>query len=468
MKHPKNKLLRPFFLLIVASLFAFGISKVVAEYQLIPGVDMKVFNPLQALLAEKEESSPVLIPEEVEHEVPEDNETVVDSALLIKEQKMRELAELRARADKLSNGLTDYSAGEEALLKFQLALSEAGTRQVRIAFLGDSFIEGDILVGPFRNELQAKYGGKGVGYVPMTSETARFRTTVKHRFKGKWQKLSSLRPKKGSRFTLAENFDIASKGAEVSFEMTKSPSNLASVDRVLFLYQSDSLSSYTISINGSEPLSYTANYDTILPARLYGEIFEQSGVKEVTLTFPDGFNGRLHGIYLDGNTGVVVDNYSLRGSSGLQLAQVSSSLTNDLSRLRDYDLIILSYGLNVASGKLEDPDDYGWYYSGMAKSIEHLQRLYPNAVFLMMSISDRATLDEGKIITLPSVSKILLHQKRLAEKYGCLFWNTYGIMQEQGGIEGFVNKGWAAKDYTHLSYAGGQSLAKALLQDLLP
>ena len=37
--------------------------------------------------------------------------------------------------------------------------------EVRIAFLGDSFVEGDILTSDLREALQAKFGGRGVGFV---------------------------------------------------------------------------------------------------------------------------------------------------------------------------------------------------------------------------------------------------------------------------------------------------------------
>ena len=36
-----------------------------------------------------------------------------------------------------------------------------------------------------------------------------------------------------------------------------------------------------------------------------------------------------------------------------------------------------------------------------------------------------------------------------------------------GGIRSFVSKGWAAKDYTHLSSAGGREISKRLVQDLI-
>ena len=40
-------------------------------------------------------------------------------------------------------------------------------------------------------------------------------------------------------------------------------------------------------------------------------------------------------------------------------------------------------------------------------------------------------------------------------------------MSSLGGIKSFVDKGWAAKDYTHLSTAGGVQIATLLTSDLL-
>ena len=36
-------------------------------------------------------------------------------------------------------------------------------------------------------------------------------------------------------------------------------------------------------------------------------------------------------------------------------------------------------------------------------------------------------------------------------------------MAEYGGIRGFVSKGWAAGDYTHINYAGGKRIAQSLV-----
>ena len=157
---------------------------------------------------------------------------------------------------------------------------------------------------------------------------------------------------------------------------------------------------------------------------------------------------------------------SLRGSSGLQLSAVSPSLSEDLHRIRPYHLIVLSYGLNVVSPK-DTHYDYGYYYRGMDRVLSGLHKIYPEAIFLIISISDRGQMHDGEVYTLPGVPRMVELQERLAKKYHALFFNTYGTIRSMGGIRSLVSKGWAAKDYTHLSSAGGREISKRLVQDLV-
>lgn len=69
------------------------------------------------------------------------------------------------------------------MMRFNRALTRgAAGRPVRIAVLGDSFIEGDIITADLREQLQNLCGGRGVGFVPFASPLAKFRGTVLHSF----------------------------------------------------------------------------------------------------------------------------------------------------------------------------------------------------------------------------------------------------------------------------------------------
>ena len=63
-----------------------------------------------------------------------------------------------------SVAIENYSRGT-SLAKFRQALSEAQNRTVRIAIIGDSYIEGDIFSSNLRDLLQQRYGGSGVGFM---------------------------------------------------------------------------------------------------------------------------------------------------------------------------------------------------------------------------------------------------------------------------------------------------------------
>lgn len=449
----RNHLYRSFGLLLIGGLLAYGLSELLVALGPIAGYQFKEFNPLSDLLDTTTNQSY----ETLSIPLQTANDTTATELHAIDSTNSKGVTTDTLTPLELSSRLMDYSEGQSALRRLRAALREGRSRSVRIAFVGDSFIEGDILVAPFRQALQQRYGGKGVGYVPLTSPVSRFRQSIQQRFEGAWRQTFASKSDSRTLFTLSETFATATASASTSYKLTNA-------DRVTLHYVSDTIPvAITYGINGGE------RQHVELPAShgaLAEYTFPHSAVKQFELATGGGDGTRFYGVCFDSMTGISVDNYSLRGSSGTKLTAVSSALTAQLSRFRPYDLIILSYGLNVLSPK-DNNDSYEWYYDAMAKSIEHIQQLYPHATILLMSLSDRATLHEGEIHPLNGVTRVLRIQHRLAQRYGLLFWNTHEAMASLGGIKGFVDKGWAAKDYTHISMAGGTQLAKLLTADLI-
>lgn len=87
---------------------------------------------------------------------------------------------------------------------FYQALSKRKSlgRPVRIAYFGDSFIEGDILTADLRQLLQKRFGGCGVGFVDTDSPFTKLRASVKHTAGG-WVEHNVLKK---------EGLDMASLG----------------------------------------------------------------------------------------------------------------------------------------------------------------------------------------------------------------------------------------------------------------
>jgi len=78
-------------------------------------------------------------------------------------------------------------------------LEEQETTQVRIAYFGDSMTDGDYIVQDLRRFFQEEFGGKGVGFVSITSESAASRGSIRHSYSNNWHTQSYVNVKQPSR-----------------------------------------------------------------------------------------------------------------------------------------------------------------------------------------------------------------------------------------------------------------------------
>ena len=76
-----------------------------------------------------------------------------------------------------------------------LRQTKADGSPVRIAYFGDSMIEGDLITSDLRNSLQVAFGGSGVGYVPIHTVAADFRETIHETASANWQEYNLVSPK---------------------------------------------------------------------------------------------------------------------------------------------------------------------------------------------------------------------------------------------------------------------------------
>ena len=127
-------------------------------------------------------------------------------------------------------------------------------------------------------------------------------------------------------------------------------------------------------------------------------------------------------------------------------------------------MIILQYGLNVANDSVMQ---YGWYGKRMEAVAHHIKCCFPTADILILGVSDRSTQENGTFYTMPSVLSLLYTQRQMAKRSGLPFWNTFGAMGGYNSMVAYVEKNWASKDYTHLSFGGGRELARILKEALM-
>ncbi|MDH6305828.1 lysophospholipase L1-like esterase [Parabacteroides sp. PF5-5] len=385
---------------------------------------------------------------------------LIDKKAIVLRDSLYKVMSASRGADSSGVHIEDYSVAHTGLKRFFAALGRSAERPVRIAFMGDSFIEGDIMVADFRNEMQKLFGGRGVGFVPVTSKTSQFRPTIDQQAEG-WITRSILYDKKQTYTMPGMTFEVKSDDAALSFKTATYFNRLKKVSSLKLIYEQTEGVSMQLACNG---LTDTLTQVIATPNQIDQFVIKSDSITEGQFIFSQAKGFRALGLALEDDWGVVVDNYSLRGNSGLLIENLDPLDCVSFSRIRPYDLIILQYGLNVID---EDMLEYGWYKARMVEAIRHLRSCFPESDVLLLGISDRCNQYNGEFGTMPAVLALLHTQRQIARNAGIPFWNTFGAMGGENSMVQFVDKGWASKDYTHLSFRGGREIARSLIKALM-
>ncbi len=356
--------------------------------------------------------------------------------------------------------IIDYQ-NDSALIPFfqSLAQTHNGKKVTRIAWFGDSFIEGDLITQDFRSLMQDAFGGNGVGFVPVTSIVAGFRQSVIHRFSG-WTTLTLLDPiPEGHSLGMSgytflpwapadSDTTVVAGAPTVHYHSVPLP-HLNGFNTVKLLYGNSKGNNFVTINNTTYPLN---NPGIINEVRISGE-----NVQNVNATFQCASSVDIYGFSLENDNGVVVDNFSFRGNSGLPLSKVTTSMYTQTNALLGYDLIILEYGINAISPK---STNYDWYARGMNSSIKYLKSCFPNTSLLLIGIGDKAVREKGEYIEDPAIAPMLTIQRNMAIENKCAYWSLYNAMGGSGSMIQWVkgDTAFANLDYTHLNAAGAKKV----------
>jgi lysophospholipase L1-like esterase len=388
-------------------------------------------------------------------------EAIQDSVQIVQDSVVQ-LVEERCRP-----GITcieDYSGDSSALKVFFRALSDTrdNGKLLRIAFYGDSFIEGDVFCGAFRDTLQSIFGGRGVGYVPITSTVTGFRNTIRHQFDNWFT--SSLVVKRdssldigpaGYSFVPLEGNWLEYKGSKQRFLKE------FSVMKLFYRNFDEAAVQYTINQDTTFYIDELVNSGSLQEWSYKGD-----GIKSIRFEFYPADSLRLYGASFEGKTGVYVDNFSLRGNSGLSLMGLNDKMLKSFSKFRDYKLVILQFGLNSV---VEDSLNYRAYTNRMVQVVEKLKKAYSSSSFLLLSVSDRSSNKTGRMETMNAIPAMRNAQRAIAQKTKIAFWDMYEAMGGENSMVNFAQSRppLAAKDYTHLTFKGGKKLAGLMVKSLL-
>jgi lysophospholipase L1-like esterase len=358
-----------------------------------------------------------------------------------------------------------------------LRQTKATGSKTRIAYFGDSMIEGDLLTGDLRNLLQSQFGGTGVGFVPINSVSAEFRETIHQTFSPDWYESNMVSDRRPGTSPLGitgqvflprvvSNYDSTHLVSDTSWVEFRAGQRFAPLRRLvqarLFYGPGSARDQVLVTTDGRR-----------VPHALAGA----AAVNELTLTpgtparrmrldfIPRGPRP-VYGVSFESPTGVTLDNFSFRGNSGMSLTRIPFEQLAAFGKALDYRLIVLHYGVNIADSRNKN---YVFYEQAMTRVVDRMQRAFPRASILIVGMSDKSARIDGEFVTDPTVPLLLAAQQRLARRNHAAFWNLFAAMGGQNSMTSWVEQTppLARNDYMHINSLGGQRMARLLYTYLM-
>jgi lysophospholipase L1-like esterase len=338
----------------------------------------------------------------------------------------------------------------------QIDSIQTNKKNVRIAFFGDSFVEGDILTGELRKLLQGKFGGNGVGFVPLASQTSGFRSTIRHTHKNILAYNVVFNHQLNLPFAAGGYYFTPKINNAINYNLHKP------VNKIRLFYQSATASNFfysTTLIKDKKivlpPTNTLSNFD-----------FNEKNIKSLHLKLSCTNSTSFYGLSFEDTIGITLDNFGLRSNSGIGIGKITDKKHREFDSLQDYKLIVLQYGLNATS---KNQKNFTAYHQKMKTLIERIKKNYPNAIIILFSVSDRCVLQNGKLCTMNSIPLMVDTQRKIAQQTGIVFWNLFQAMGGPNSIVKFAKSkpSLAAGDYTHLTHKGGEYIARIFYNELM-
>ena len=362
-------------------------------------------------------------------------------------------------------GLINTSDQPTALFDFisrLYELQQKKRKKVRIAYFGDSMIEGDQITKDLRKQLQQAFGGSGVGFVAVTSIVASFRQTITHSFSSNWNEVSYKSDDKemGDLFLSGHSY-FPRNNSSVTYKPVKQP-GLDSFSNVSILFGSsvDSSNIYAnIVVNDSSYPVGAANSMNMLDIKT-------NDPKEVKVSISSS-NIPLYGAAFEGDSGIVLDNFSFRGISGVELNYFTPEYLKKVQETRPYDLMIFHFGPNLLSSPTVT--NFNWYTKKMQPTLQKLKEALPKVNFLLISTADKAFSYGGSWHTGKGVVPLIDAQFTMATSIGASFFNLYNAMGGEDAVVRWVTGDpvLARKDFTHPNNLGAQKFAEFIFNAIM-
>ena len=331
------------------------------------------------------------------------------------------------------------------LAKFYASLAEAGSRQVRVMHYGDSQIEEDRMTAQIRQKLQDRYGGSGVGLMPLAqtipSLSVAQRLVMNDRV---------ITPQQGPRRYMVYGLKSAQRA-----DGLYGPMGQMAVMADSLVRGSEAIKTYCTPLDGRPRYNrWRILADTGIHYSHQGDTVYLNG------------RGNVYGLSQESATGVIVDNIPMRGCLGLVFTKISSAQLSRFYSDANVSLIILQFGGNAIPSN-QNPGTISAIVKGLREQVQYIKRCAPNASILFIGPSDMLTTIDGELTTYPLVPYMDRLLRKMALEEEIAYFSLFRWMGGAGSMLRWQEVGLAGNDGVHFHRSGARKAGNAVADWIL-
>lgn len=336
-------------------------------------------------------------------------------------------------------------------------------RPVRIAYFGDSFIEGDILLADLREELQKYYGGEGVGWLDAGNDLNQYKHTTTQKFTGLTEHLVKK----------PDSYDVLQAGMAERYYPLSGRANISLAPFMAHEYpRTEKWSTTQLYLRAKNGASVTFHIDggkstteQVSPSPNVQMVRFNGATSHASIDI-SGTNATLFATAQEGNGGIVLDNFSMRGSNGLSLSKLPETTLRQFAQVRPYDLIVFQFGANAITPASKERE-LQTYTSKMKSVIQLFHKCFPTASILVIGAPDRGS-KSSPDGTMEGVKMLVGYQDQMASDCKVGFYSLYKAMGGPGTMMRLVDeKNMGSKDYVHINFKGGKYVAPRIFKSIV-
>ena len=340
----------------------------------------------------------------------------------------------------------DSTTDSRMFLKtFYASLAESSERTVRVLHYGDSQIEEDRMSQQIREALQNKYGGAGVGLMPL-AQTIPSRTVRQQLYMNDRFTMPSQGPRRymvyGPKRDQREDglYGVMGQVAVMNDSLVRGSEEVMAVCTPL-----DGRKRYT---------RWQLFADPTISDSIVGDTVWLRG------------KGNVYGLSQESETGIIVDNIPMRGCLGLVFNKIDSAQLASFYREQNVRLIIMQFGGNAIPSN-KNPGTIQGIVKGLRQQVQIMRSLAPEASILFIGPSDMLTQTDGEWTTYPMVPYMDRLLRKMALEENIAYFSLFRWMGGAGSMLHWQEIGLAGTDGVHFTRAGARKAGNAVANWIL-